>query len=238
MKRFLAAAAVAVVGAAIVWSVFLSPYRPGPDVPVGYDRCGGLCITRTDTELVVSPADGANSGLIFYPESRVPPTAYLEIAAGVAGDGHVVVVPDHPLDLAWLGEGAALEIMDTRPEIEHWVVGGHGRGGVAAAEVAQAADGLVLVGSALEGDLDLIMEGLATVVVYGTADEVVSPAQVRAMVDRLAGDAELVAIEGGNHAGFGDYGDHRGDGAADVVPSEQTARTAEAIVGLFDRLGG
>ena len=40
---------------------------------------------------------------------------------------------------------------------------------------------------------------------------------------------ELV-LEGGNHAGFGAYGEQKGDGMADITSIQQQVETAEAIM--------
>ena len=43
-----------------------------------------------------------------------------------------------------------------------------------------------------------------------------------------------VYIDGGNHAGFGNYGKQRGDRAADCTPGEQQRSAAEAIARFTD----
>ena len=48
----------------------------------------------------------------------------------------------------------------------------------------------------------------------------------------IADDAELMAIEGGNHAGFGNYGKQDGDGAATISSEQQQRETADAIEAL------
>ena len=48
----------------------------------------------------------------------------------------------------------------------------------------------------------------------------------------IADDAELMTIEGGNHAGFGNYGKQDGDGAATISSEQQQRETADAIEAL------
>ncbi len=48
-----------------------------------------------------------------------------------------------------------------------------------------------------------------------------------------AGYAEL-CIEGGNHAGFGNYGKQKGDGEAKISSEEQQKQTLEAITQMID----
>jgi len=54
---------------------------------------------------------------------------------------------------------------------------------------------------------------------------------------KLPADAEELVIEGGNHAGFGDYGAQDGDGRATIAQEDQWQRTAEAIVAFMEDNG-
>ena len=45
-------------------------------------------------------------------------------------------------------------------------------------------------------------------------------------------DTREVVIDGGNHAGFGNYGKQDGDGEATVSPEEQQRRKAREILAL------
>jgi hypothetical protein len=76
------------------------------------------------------------------------------------------------------------------------------------------------------------------VVVHGTDEAVVAPADVEGSLARLPAGAEVVVIDGADHHGFGDYL-APGDGPPAVItPMEQTGVTAEALRRLMDRLGG
>lgn len=227
-----------VIAGVAVWFLFVAPFQPGPSVPVGYDRCEVVCITRTDDELRVTPPDGADSGLVFYVGARVPPEAYLELAAGVARAGHVVVVPDLPLNFAVLDSDAARAVIDATPDVETWAVGGHSLGGAMAARFASTGtvEGLALLAAYPEGSVDLSASDLSAVSVYGTEDAIATPDEVLEGVQRLPSDTEVVAIEGGNHAGFGDYGPQSGDGTATISPIDQTRQTVDAVVEMMDRL--
>lgn len=235
----LAVGALLVVTAAVGWTLFLAPYEPGPNVPEGYDRCAALCITRTDGRLVVAPPEGPKAGFIFYTAARVPPVAYLEVAAGVAQAGHLVVIPELPLNLAVLDSDAALAVIEDHEDVERWAVGGHSTGGAVAAEVAGTppVTGLALLATDLGGGgVDLSEADVEALIVYGTDDEVVTAEEAIDGLERLPPGTAVVEIEGGNHGGFGDYGDHPGDGEAAISPLDQTRLTADAIVELLDRM--
>lgn len=48
----------------------------------------------------------------------------------------------------------------------------------------------------------------------------------------IADDAELMTIEDGNHAGYGNYGKQNGDGTATISSEQQQRETADAIEAL------
>jgi pimeloyl-ACP methyl ester carboxylesterase len=117
---------------------------------------------------------------------------------------------------------------DNSNRYKRWYIGGHSLGGVVAEMLTEEEswDGLILLAAYPTGAVN---EPLLTI--YGSEDGVLN-------MEKYA-DAETsgywpddtteVVIEGGNHAGFGDYGDQKGDGTASITPAEQQEITAEAI---------
>ncbi len=69
----------------------------------------------------------------------------------------------------------------------------------------------------------------AAEVVYGTNDGVVNRDSLAKCVESLP-DGSTCVIEGGNHAGFGDYGAQDGDGEASISASEQQDLAVKAVV--------
>jgi dienelactone hydrolase len=231
--------AAAATAAWVAWTVFLGPFPSGPHVPVGYQRCDRLCIERDADALRVGPVGRARAGLVFHGTDRVPPDAYLELAAGVAEGGYLVVVPDVFLHRPTWGSGATSRAIEHHPAVGAWAVGGHGTGGSVAARVAARQEGVVglaLVGALPPEGLDLSAALLETLVVHATDDPVVPPAEVEESLSRLPAGAEVVTIDGGDHHGFGDYR-APGDGPpAAMAPMEQTGLTADAVRRLMARL--
>ena len=71
--------------------------------------------------------------------------------------------------------------------------------------------------------------------VYGSNDNVLNIDKYTECVNNLpAGFTELV-IDGGNHAGFGDYGRQKGDGNATISHEEQWNITVNAIINFVNR---
>lgn len=72
-----------------------------------------------------------------------------------------------------------------------------------------------------------------TTSIFGTLDGLTTVNDIEESRVRLPADAAFVAVEGGNHAYFGWYGDQRGDNPA-TIPREQQQQivvegTAEVI---------
>ena len=192
--------------------------------------------------IVVAPAAGEpDTGLILYPGGFVDTRAYAPIARLIAARGFLVVLVEPPLATALLAVGEVSEIANAFPQIEHWAVGGHSLGGVAAAQAAHQNPGLVegvllMAAAPAQGD-DLSDSGLAVLVFLGSADLVFPSGSVA--WDLLPEDATIVEIEGGNHAQFGRYGDgtQSGDGQATIPREQQEGEVAEHTVLFLEMLG-
>jgi hypothetical protein len=181
------------------------------------------------------PAQPTDTGFIFYPGGLVDPAAYTPLMKQVSEHGIMTVIVPMPLDLAVFGASRANDVIAAYPDIEHWIIGGHSLGGSMAAGFVKddptAVEGLVLLASYPADSADLSGLPIEVVSVYGTEDGVAGDKPAASM-SRLPPDTELVVIDGGNHAQFGDYGVQRGDGVASISREEQQRLTAAAIAGL------
>jgi pimeloyl-ACP methyl ester carboxylesterase len=204
-------------------------------------QSGGRVQVETEPWLVFRPlGEQPDTGLILYPGGRVDARAYAPTARAIAARGYLVAVVPMPLNLAILDADAAAGVIEAHPEIERWAVGGHSLGGAMAARFARDNDDLV-DGLALwaaypaQGD-DLSARELAVLSVYGTRDGVASPAEIDASRARLPDGTRWVAVEGGNHAQFGWYGDQGGDNPAAVSREIQQAQVVSATLDLLSSL--
>ena len=78
-------------------------------------------------------------------------------------------------------------------------------------------DGLILLGAYLYGDY----APENTLTIYGSLNQSVE--------DKLDYTENVVEIDGGNHAQFGNYGPQKGDTSATITAEEQQTQTVEAI---------
>lgn len=189
--------------------------------------------------LTFMPDEAPAAGFIFYPGGRVLAEAYAPAMREIAEAGYLVVVPSMPLNLAVFAPYKASDIIAANPAIETWVIGGHSLGGSMAATYANAnpdrIDGIVLWASYPQASDSLADDEMAAASVYGTLDGLLAVETVRDSGAYLPEDASFVAIEGGNHAQFGSYGDQSGDNDATVSREAQQAAAVEATLEVLAR---
>lgn len=222
---------VAAVAGILIWSqVGVMAAEPGPLAAVQDDPA----ITSHDTTgaIVLEPADGSgDTGLVFIPGAKVDPWAYATTLSELVAEEHVTVVISRPwLNLAFFDPRPLSDFTALAPGVETWMVGGHSLGGVRSCQLAPDADGLILFGSYCANDLSA--SGLPVLSISGSNDGLSTPEKIAAARDLLPADAELVEIEGANHASFGQYGPQAGDGQA-TISDEDMAAEVTALVGSF-----
>jgi len=186
--------------------------------------------TLSDGGIVYAPAD-AKVGVIFYGGGKVEHTAYKPLAAALAEQGILCVIPKMPFHLAVFAIDAADGIPARYPDVQHWYIGGHSLGGSMAAsyaaEQSDVFDGVILLGSYSATDLsDSSLEVLS---VYGSEDRVLNMEKYTENTANLPEGFSEIVFDGGCHAGFGMYGAQRGDGTPTLTAEEQILKTAAAI---------
>ncbi len=190
----------------------------------------GIQVEATAKQLVFMP-DHPCAGLIFYPGGKVETEAYAPLMTACAERGILCVLMSMPFRLAVLDGNAADGVHAQFPDISDWYIGGHSLGGVMAASYAakhaDAFSGVVLLGAYSTADLK--QTNLRVLSLYGAEDGVMNREKYGKNRSNLPDTTEEIVIEGGNHAGFGSYGEQAGDGAATITPREQQAFTADAI---------
>lgn len=190
--------------------------------------------------ITFSPAgESPRTGFIFYPGGRVDHRAYAPLLREIAGQGCFVALLDVRLNLAFFDINAADKVIADHPEVEHWAVGGHSLGGVAASSYAsshaESVDGVVLWAS-YPADDSLRSSGMNVVSIYGTLDGLATLDKIDASRELLPEDAEYIAIPGGNHSQFGAYGFRDGDSPASITAEEQWNLVAEATANFLEKL--
>ena len=233
-KIILAIAGVAILALVIACAVYLGTYYRADDEAIEAFTVTGVYESRdSDGNLVFAP-ESPIAGFIFYPGGKVEHTAYTPLMRALAENGILCILVKMPFNLAVFETGAAGGISDRFPSVENWYIGGHSLGGSMAAAYAgghsEDFKGVLLLGSYSADDLS--QTELDVLTVYGSEDGVMNAEKYESSRENLPPDYEEYIIEGGNHAGFGMYGEQDGDGTAKITATEQI-RTASYVISIF-----
>ncbi len=216
-----------------VWA--LTPLGPMDEALEALESDGYVKV-RTDRWLIFEPVESEfDTGFVIYPGARVDPRSYAPTARDIAEEGFLVVIAPMRLNLAVFSPNAASDVIDSFPEIDTWVVGGHSLGGVMAARYADRNEvhGLVLWASYPADDLS--DSNIPVISIYGSNDGLTTVEDIEDSKEDLPPDTRYVEIEGGNHAQFGWYGDQRGDNEASISREEQQEITVNETVEFLRR---
>ena len=178
-------------------------------------------ITVQDNLTILSPTYPTDTAIIFYPGAKVEAEAYLPLLDQIQQTGVTCILVDMPFHMAIFDADAAEEVIAQFPEIQHWYIAGHSMGGAMASKFASdhpdQVDGLILMGAYIYGDYP----EEKTLTIYGSLNQSVE--------DHIDYTENIVEIQGGNHAQFGNYGPQKGDPPATISAEEQQAQTVAAI---------
>ena len=140
-----------------------------------------------------------------------------------------------PLNFAFFAIDRAEEVIAAEDGIDTWVVGGHSLGGAMATShlgrggAGADVDGLLLWASyPTEGAGLDARDDLAALSVVGDRDRRTTLTEVEQRRHLLPPAAELVVIEGMNHAQFGAYGEQARDGEPAISDRDAAAALGEA----------
>ena len=213
-------------------------YHADDTVVVAMNSDADVTVEQKGNTLAFIP-ENAETGLIFYPGGKVEYTAYAPLMRALADNGVLGVLVRMPLNLAVLNMNAANSIPEQYPQIKHWYIGGHSLGGSMAASHAakntSAYEGLVLLASYSTADLST--SGLPVISIYGSEDGVLNMEKYQESIGLAVNCSEYV-LEGGNHAGFGNYGPQKGDGETGITDREQWQETIDYIMDMIRQQQG
>lgn len=209
---------LAILAAAFFW--YVSDYYRAEDVALEV-LAQDSSISVQDNLTILSPSSPTDTAIIFYPGAKVEAEAYLPLLNQIRQTGVTCILVHMPFHMAIFDANAAEEVIAQFSEIQHWYIAGHSMGGAMASKFASdhpdQVDGLILLGAYIYGDYP----DEKTLTVYGSLNQSVE--------DHIDYTENIVEIEGGNHAQFGNYGPQKGDLPATISTEEQQAQTVAAI---------
>lgn len=222
-KKWLAAGGALLLILAVLAGVFfwyVSDYYRAEDAALEV-LAQGSGISQQDNLTILSPTVSTDTAIIFYPGAKVEAEAYLPLLDQIRQTGVACILVHMPFHMAIFDANAAEEVIARFPEYQHWYMAGHSMGGGMASKFASdhpdQVDGLILMGAYIYGDYP----DEKALTIYGSLNQSVE--------DHIDYTENIVEIEGGNHAQFGNYGPQKGDLPAAISSEEQQRQTVDAI---------
>lgn len=177
---------------------------------------------KQEDDIISISSDNSDIGIIFYPGAKVEYISYLPILEKLSQKGYNCFLPKMPLNFAFLGKNIADNIINDNPQIKTWYMAGHSLGGAIAsgytADNLDKIEGLILLGAYIYKDVPYDK----AIVIYGSNDLILDKT-------KLYGRENEIELDGGNHAMFGNYGEQKGDGKAEISREEQQQKTIYLI---------
>ncbi len=227
-------AVVLVAGLYFVWS-YLNNYYEATEIAAEAMK-GNDAVAVEETEdfysFLPKEEDRNGEGIIFYPGGRVEESAYGPLMLKLAECGYEVYLMRMPARLAVFKPSAADAVADGQDR--RWILMGHSLGGAMAANYAASHSEKVstLVLLAAYGTRDLSDSGISVISLYGSEDGVMNRDKYEKNRGKLPEDAAEDVIDGGNHGGFGYYGEQKGDNPAGISRDEQQETVVDVLYSL------
>ncbi len=185
-------------------------------------------IVVEDNLIYIPSAEQSSTGIIFYPGGNVEAIAYLPMMSLLSEQNYNVIIVEMPLNMAVFNINGADKVIEKYTDINSWYICGHSLGGAMASKYAEdnqdKIDGLIVLGSYVYGEFPT--EKSTTI--YGSLND--------SLEENIDYDDNIVKIEGGNHAQFGNYGEQYGDTPATISATEQQSQGVDAIVTFINKM--
>lgn len=221
----------------IAMGIYVSDYYRAEKSVGNYINQGlkdGSIMYGSKEELIFYPREeqDLHVGIIFYPGGKVAYQAYAPFMGKLAERGITCFLIKMPCNLAILNPKKADGLQEQFPEIEEWYMAGHSLGGACGAMYLEDRDesfeGLILLGA--YSTVDLSSKNLQVLSLYGSKDGVLDLEKYKEDRMNLPTNLKEYVIEGGCHAGFGNYGEQSGDGKAEISNEKQQEIAADQII--------
>lgn len=188
----------------------------------------------------VSESDG-NDAVIFYPGAKVEEEAYAPLCDKLNQADFSVFLVKMPFNLAIFDKDRASHIIkEYNEQVNNWYLVGHSLGGAMAASYLAEQDinyysGLIFLASYPPEDTNFNDENIRVLSITASEDEVMNKDKFTETKENLPSDTIFNTINGGNHAGFGNYGPQKGDGKRNINREKQWEITAKLIINFIKK---
>ncbi|MGX7243306.1 alpha/beta hydrolase [Enterococcus quebecensis] len=184
---------------------------------------------------LIFEGDRNKPAIIFYQGALVENASYSIWAQKVAKAGFSVYLIKEPLNLAVLRQNAAKQIIQSK-HLKNYVIGGHSLGGVMASRFASEEKnqpmlkGVFFLASYPDKKGSLSQFEGQVLSLTGSEDGVLNWRAYNQAKNFLPRQTLYQKIKGGNHAGFGSYGEQKGDKPFLISNEEQQEEVAKKLI--------
>lgn len=207
-----------------------------------YQSMTAFEIERSDNAIAIQNMDVIERkeavGFIIYGDERVERECYLPLMISLVNQGYCVYLPTTFGNLPFLNQEGAEYVMRTYKSVKTWYIIAHGKACQVAARYTKTnvskINGLIYLGGA-SYHTDLSNLELPLLSVTGSLDTVVDTASIQKAKRNDPVGTQYLIIEGGNHTGFADTKQMRGDQTAAISTSEQIDQTVSAITAFIQQ---
>lgn len=182
-----------------------------------------------------------NPAVIFYQGALIENESYAVWANEVAKAGYSVYLLKQPLNLAVFGQNDAGRLIE-REKISKYVIGGHSLGAVMGSRFAhehltdERLKGVIFLAGYPDKKGSLNDFRGAVLSITGTNDSVLNQENFFEAKDYLPATTVFEEIQGGNHAGFGSYGQQKGDSKPEINGDEQQEIISDLLIQWLSHL--
>ena len=173
---------------------------------------------------------GTETAIIFFPGARVQYTSYAKLMYELAKKGQDCFLLSVPFNFAFFSMNKPEKIIQ-KYDYEKWYVSGHSLGGVVASAYASNKTEKItgVIGFATYPAKKLPSD-IKYITFYGSEDKVLDLEKFEESKRYLPDDYQIYIIDGGNHSGFANYGEQKGDGKAKITSDEQQDYVIQKII--------
>lgn len=241
MKRRLIGFGIGLAGIlalfALVFLVYVNDYsRASERAKSKLISTEAVTVVEESGSIAFVPNNANGVGVIFYPGGKVEYTAYSRTMHALAEQGVTTIIVKMPFNLAMFNVNGADAVVEAYTTIERWYMAGHSLGGVFASEYMMNAEeifeGMVFMASYPNSDFSELPVKMLSI--NGTNDTVLNSEAFTEALVKFSENTTFIAIEGGNHAQFGDYGHQKGDSIATITRDEQQKQLVDAMIEFLE----
>ena len=179
-----------------------------------------------DKDWIIFEPEQAKANLIFYPGGFVEPESYSVMAQKLSKADIRVFILKMPLNLSIIDTDAFKDIMSNSKYQGPWFLSGHSLGGTSAIlgyhkNQELPVEGIILLASYGTESSDLSENPIRVLSIRASEDQILDESEYISRKQELPPSTEYRMIEGGNHSGFGFYGQQKKDGQASISSMDQ-----------------